>query len=613
MKSIVKGDFSTLNINHDLFVYLAKKPQWWNSIIQDKTLYIEIRKDNYINVYYQDGCVVLLQWSRGHLRATTHKKYLLNISVKKELSSTPYWDVTDNLLYDRNFICRLKENINDFYGNDIRNLEDYREKYIQWQVATDNKDRIIDTEFAYNLDKDIPDLRIDLVSVNHEGALNFIELKRINDNRLLNKNLSEPEVVRQIEKYSRFIEIYQSELLAFYQKIYEIKEKLGVINTKWEQGMEVFQSKPCSVNLQPQLLIADLYEKIEYKRKNRIINIRKCLSKINFQFFTVMNRKFYEEIRKQQEKKYQDGIFGDGKNNGTYRKKKYLFVLDAMTCENNLFPEIRQDALDYFSKDKGYDIKWWGENAKQNKPSGHMVSSQIHCLNHLFAIRKNETAVLAIINNAVKDKGIFFDKVLPMDIDNKEKSPNYIAFEFRMPGYLDENDSGARRGGFCTSVDAAVYAQKGSDVYFFPIEWKFTETYNFKDKTNRTRMERYGNRICCSSQLTEPTAGVAGSLYMREPYYELMRQTLLAEQMINEKKAAKFIHFNIIPAAHTQLRNAINRYYIPMLKDKNKFLILDPQELLAPLTKIVDEKNTEFPEFDKIQDLITYLKARYWE
>lgn len=92
-----------------------------------------------------------------------------------------------------------------------------------------------------------------------------------------------------------------------------------------------------------------------------------------------------------------------------------------------------------------------------------------------------------------------------------------------------------------------------------------------------------------------------------------MRQTLLAEQMIKDKKAAKFIHLNIIPAAHTQLREAINRHYVPMLKEKDKFLIIDPQELLAPLTKIVDEKNTEFPEFDKIQDLITYLKARYWE
>ena len=607
------GDFNTWNANHDIFVHLGKKPQWWISIIQDESLYIEIRKDNYINVYYQDGCIVLLQWSRGQLKATTHKKYLSNISVKKELSSTPYWEVTDNLLNDKKFIWRLKKNINDFYGNGTRNLEDYREKYIQWQIATDNKDRIIDTEFAYNLDKDIPDLRIDLVSVNHEGLLNFIELKRINDNRLLNKDLSEPEVVRQIEKYSRFIEKYQSELLSFYKKIYEIKEKLGVINTKWGQGKEVFQSKPCSVNLQPQLLIADLYEKIEHKRKNRILNIRKCLSGINFQFFTVMNRKFNEEIRTQQEKKYQDGIFVDGQNNGIYRNKKCSFVLDAMTCENNLFPKIRQAALDYFSKDKGYDIKWWGENAKQNKPSGHLVSSQIHCLNHLFAIRKNETAVLSIINNAVKDKGIVFDKVLPMDIDNKEESPNYIAFEFRMPGYLDENDSGACRGGFCTSVDAAVFAQKGSDVYFIPIEWKFTETYNFKDKTNRTRLERYGNRICSSSQLTEPIAGVAGSLYMREPYYELMRQTLLAEQMIKEKKATKFIHFNIIPAAHTQLREAINRNYVPMLEDKDKFFIIDPQELLAPLTKIVDEKDEQFPEFDKIKDLITYLKARYWE
>ena len=49
------------------------------------------------------------------------------------------------------------------------------------------------------------------------------------------------------------------------------------------------------------------------------------------------------------------------------------------------------------------------------------------------------------------------------------------------------------------------------------------------------------------------------------------------------------------------------------LKEKDKFLIIDPQELFTPLMKIVDEKDEQFPEFDKIKDLITYLKARYWE
>jgi len=600
MTKEILGDFSTLNENHELFLYLEKKPTWWVQILSDTELYIEVRKDNYINVYYQDGCIFLIQMHKGKLKVTSHKKYLSGVEIKgKTPKSSPYWEVTDNLLNDVCFLKKIKNNISTFYQNNDskKSKEEYSEKYIQWQIAVDNRERIIDSEFAYNLDQEIPDLRIDLVSVDYKGEIKFIELKRIGDNRMLNKDMSEPEVVDQVRKYTKFIAKYKTDILNYYIKIYQIKAKLGIFNKNYANDRKVvFISKPKSINPTPKLIIADLYTKVEAKRRKRIENIKECIKDVEYEFFPIMTRSFNSQVRNAQIRLYKQGFFGKANNNGLFSGRTYPFVLKTSSSFDNLWQPIQDDVNTYF---KEYSIKWWGENEKSGLPSGHLVSSQIQCLNHLFAIRKEHDSVLAIINNAVKANHIQFDKVLPMQIDNKEAEPNYIAFEFVRPNYLGENDKGACRGSMCTSIDAAVIAIKGDKKYLIPIEWKFTETYSYVDKTNSTRLDRYEERIKHSNQLIAPLYGVPQSLYLREPYYELMRQTLLAEQMIENNEVNDFIHINIIPSSHTELREAITRYYIPMLKQPDKFKIMDPAELLCPLKN----SNTE---------LISYLQTRYW-
>ena len=91
------------------------------------------------------------------------------------------------------------------------------------------------------------------------------------------------------------------------------------------------------------------------------------------------------------------------------------------------------------------------------------------------------------------------------------------------------------------------------------------------------------------------------SIYFREPYYELMRQTLLCEKLIRSGYANDFFHINIIPEKHTELREAVETGFIPMLNDKTKFKIVDPEDLLAPI-----KENNLYPE------LIDYLEKRYW-
>ena len=41
-----------LNPQNQLFLKLEKnKPKWWNNLISNKDIYIDIRKDNYIDIY----------------------------------------------------------------------------------------------------------------------------------------------------------------------------------------------------------------------------------------------------------------------------------------------------------------------------------------------------------------------------------------------------------------------------------------------------------------------------------------------------------------------------------------------------------------------------------
>jgi len=318
------------------------------------------------------------------------------------------------------------------------------------------------------------------------------------------------------------------------------------------------------------------------------------------------------EKRKQVELYYQqkdngcEGIFGGARNGGHWNDKSKegeitktitncSFILKPEDSKYNLYSAIREKAMQYF---ESQNISWWRQEEDGYLPSGHLVSSQIHCLNHLFALRTDPKTVKIIIDKAT---GMSFDKLLPSLIDNDSES--YISFEFAFKNneLLHETDGGAKRGTLCTSIDAMVMAELAGKTWLIPIEWKYTESYKREDKTNETRESRYSKLIKTSKRLRMPEDGIPHSVYFIEPNYELMRQTLLCEQLVANGYADDFFHINVIPNGNMELRNAVENEFVPMLKDKSKFKIIDPQDLLSPL-----EENNLHPE------LIEYLKKRYW-
>jgi hypothetical protein len=315
--------------------------------------------------------------------------------------------------------------------------------------------------------------------------------------------------------------------------------------------------------------------------------------------------KYKDQETKRQLKCYYSRFFKEAKNSGhwnfyddfgNFTKRVHLnYILRPEDSLSNLFQPISWLALDYF---KRYDIAWWREDEDRYFPTGHLLSSQIHCLNHLFALRKDKDAILSIVNHATKME---FDEVLSSLIDDD----GYLSFEFayKNDDLIGENDIGAHRGYMWTSIDAMVLARKGNETWLIPIEWKYTETYEKEDKTCQKRLDRYEGLIKESDQLKMPKNGrIPNSIYFQEPSYELMRQTLLCEQIKHKGLAKNFFHLNVIPKGNSGLREAVEKEYIPMLKDSSKFIIIDPQDLLSPL-----KGNDDYKE------LMEYLGTRYWK
>ena len=293
------GSFNALDDACRLWQELEKNPpQWWKNLLEDKDLYVEIRKDNYANVYYYGGNIALIQWTGGEVTAETHQKYLgdgtpvriIPQKVKdkktgeikdKEKRIFEYRDCRERL-QTREGLEEMKRHVRDIYQgihgenrhaetreerDRNRHLYTSSEKSVQGALKLRFPDRYIDTEFAYQWPKkDKPGnkrttIRIDLVEL-REKTLVFTELKLITDPRLTSPE-EKPEIINQMEDYADFINKYAEELKSYYTQLLRIKKRIGL--WKGETDIE-------SVSLVPELLIVNTYKKDEMSqgKKERV-------------------------------------------------------------------------------------------------------------------------------------------------------------------------------------------------------------------------------------------------------------------------------------------------------------------------------------------------------
>ena len=302
--------------------------------------------------------------------------------------------------------------------------------------------------------------------------------------------------------------------------------------------------------------------------------------------YTTEQRKRAERFRKEYFAKPEDGKFG---------RDTHPFVLSIPQL--NLWAGIREDALDYFERNQ---IAWWG---KTDEPTGHMLSSQIACLNHLYPIRQREDLATAILRG-IQPK---IEKAVVLD-------DGYVEFEVigRERLGLEKLHT---RGANCTSIDAMMVGEnEDGKRTLFLIEWKYTESYTSEAKwegdSGQTRLDAYDsllNEADCPIKVDDKRA------LFYEPFYQLMRQTLLGWQMVKrtEYGATDYVHLHVIPEKNSKLKEKVTspglkgetmgQAWGMVLNDPSKYVSIDPERLMKPIVKAVDA-----------QSICSYLSARYW-
>jgi len=165
----------------------------------------------------------------------------------------------------------------------------------------------------------------------------------------------------------------------------------------------------------------------------------------------------YREDQRRKATAMRDALFRDP-GDGLFSKKEREFVLQDATL--NLWAGIRDDAIEYFKENS---IAWWMGD-ENTEPTGHLLSSQVACLNYLYFVRQRKDAATAILKNICG--GI--DQAVTVD-------NGFVEFEvIGSRNYLNERSH--TRGANATSVDAVMIGEKkpGSKVLVL-IEWKYTE------------------------------------------------------------------------------------------------------------------------------------------
>ena len=244
----------------------------------------------------------------------------------------------------------------------------------------------------------------------------------------------------------------------------------------------------------------------------------------------------------------------------------HLLALEHET--DNLYPSVRGDdgALRFFRE---RSIKWWrdtnrtGNTRGSDGPTRNMASSQIACLNFLLPLVGINGALAAIL------RAIDTDVKSVVTIEHKGTvSP--VEFEWIGIGGPLEEGAACTRGANTTSVDAFMVVETDAGQRAYLLEWKYVETYGNNvylgnGKQGETRRRRYSTRYNAESSSFNGVAPMDELLY--EPFYQLMRQRLLADRMVANSELgvteAKVIV--VVPEGNAAYRNRITS---PPLKER---------------------------------------------
>ena len=221
---------------------------------------------------------------------------------------------------------------------------------------------------------------------------------------------------------------------------------------------------------------------------------------------------------------------GRSPSDAPWRRHGHLLALGSE--QENLQPTLRgETGATRFMGDR--KIKWWrsvqsGDERGRSGPTRNLASSQLACINFLLPLAGDRDALAAMLF-AIDDDIV---DVAVID-DSRTGTTSLVELEWIGLSHALEGPSMTTRGANTTSVDAFLVAETTSGRRAYLLEWKYIEQYRTKylgdGEKGKTRRERYSGLYARSPSFKK---GVPLDAWFYEPFYQIMRQRLLADRMV---------------------------------------------------------------------------------
>lgn len=238
---------------------LAQKPGWWQDVLDDASLIIGIRDEEF-DVYWNGQSIFHADFEGGRVNVNTHVKYLLDpdrsdrVALRDDgtfpVASTPILTK-----YAPGTLSKLKRAADLFSGMEKQGVH---------AIVRANED-IVDVEIrldAKDLGTERNQPRMDIAAFEQRSddvKLVFWEAKLFANKELRVSGSSEPKVVRQIKEYEQVLRARQNEVLDSYRRvgknlvaIVEMSggaRKVGPAIRAVANGKELRMSSPANVGL----------------------------------------------------------------------------------------------------------------------------------------------------------------------------------------------------------------------------------------------------------------------------------------------------------------------------------------------------------------------------
>ncbi len=261
------------------------------------------------------------------------------------------------------------------------------------------------------------------------------------------------------------------------------------------------------------------------------------------------------------------------------------FCIPRSAARKNLLPYAREMAIDLFAE---LEIPWHAGIA--TGPSNHLLDSQVQCVNALAQMVVDPNRVVAAFSGAL-------DIAEVLEIE----PGRFLTFEYIGPtDFFDEGEGNPRvRGTRCTSVDAAFKFRTSSGATELAlVEWKYTEAYpHYKEHSEagrQRRWDRYGPSIVAAEDLFRPDV-LSFDLMLPEPFYQLVRQQLLAHELertrAEDADVVRIIHVlsphnldyqQSLTPGHREIGSSVADIWDELTASSDRYVSLDPAVFLDP-------------------------------